>query len=262
MIYYKTAEEIELLRASNILVSKTLAEVAKYIEPGVTTGRLDKIAEEFIRDHNAVPGFLGYNNYPKTLCTSVNSQVVHGIPSDFILKEGDLVSIDCGVKIDGYYGDTAYSFAVGNVDEEIERLLRVTKESVYEGVEKAVAGGRIGDIGHAVQTYCEKEGYSVVRQLVGHGLGRHLHEEPEVPNYGRRGTGIKLQKGLVICIEPMINAGSHKVVQEKDGWTIRTLDQKPSAHFELAVAVDYGKPDVLSTFAFIEEVLTKKQIYG
>jgi methionyl aminopeptidase len=258
MIYYKTAEEIEKLRASNILVSKTLAELAKYIEPGVTTSRLDKIAEEYIRDNKAVPGFLGYNDYPKTLCTSINSQVVHGIPSEQVLNDGDLVSVDCGVILDGYYGDSAYSFGVGNISEEIGKLLRVTKEALFLGIQKAVAGGRIGDIGHAVQSYCENEGYGVVRELVGHGIGKHLHEEPEVPNYGKKDSGIKLQKGLVICIEPMINMGKHRVVQEKDGWTIRTSDHKPSAHFELAVAIDYEKADILSTFEFIEEVLNKK----
>lgn len=258
MIYYKTAEEIEKLRASNILVSKTLAEVAKYIEPGVTTGKLNILAEEYIRDNKAIPAFLGYNDYPKSICTSVNSQVVHGIPSSYILKDGDLVSIDCGVILDGYYGDTAYSFGVGIISEETERLLRVTKESLFLGIEKAVVGNRVGDIGFAVQSYCEKAGYGVVRELVGHGLGKFLHEEPEIPNYGKRGTGIKLQKGLVICIEPMINMGKHRVIQEKDGWTIRTIDYKPSAHFELAVAVDYEKADILSTFAFIEEVLNKK----
>ena len=257
MIYYKTAEQIEKLRASNILVSKTLAELAKIIEPGITTGKLDQVAEEFIRDNKAIPGFLGYNDYPKTLCTSVNSQVVHGIPSSYVLKEGDLVSIDCGVILDGYYGDTAYSFGVGKVSEEVEKLMLITKESLFLGIEKAVAGGRLGDIGFAIQSHCENAGYGVVRELVGHGLGKHLHEEPEVPNYGRRGAGIKLQKGLVICIEPMINMGKHRVVQEKDGWTIRTLDFKPSAHFELAVAVDFGKADVLSTFSYIEEVLNK-----
>ncbi len=256
MIYYKTAEEIEKLRASNTLVSKTLAEVAKYIRPGVTTEKLDKIAEEFIRDSGGIPGFLGYNGYPKTLCTSVNEQVVHGIPSSCELQEGDVIAIDCGVIVNGFYGDTAYSFGVGEISEELSRLLHTTKEALFLGVEKAVTGGRTGDIGYAIQSHCEAKGLSVVRELVGHGLGKNLHEEPEVPNFGRRGTGVKMKKGLVICIEPMINLGKHKVVQENDGWTIRTADFKPSAHFELAVAVDNESPDVLSTFSFIEEVFT------
>ncbi len=258
MIIIKTTEEIAKLRNSNQLVSKTLAEVAKQIRPGVTTAQLDKVAEEFIRDNKAVPGFLGYNGYPKTLCTSVNAQVVHGIPSGYVLKEGDVISVDCGVILDGFYGDTAYSFEVGEVDEKVRNLLRVTKESLFLGVEQAVEGNRTGDIGNAVQSYCEKAGYSVVREMVGHGLGRHLHEEPEVPNYGSKGTGPKLKKGMVICIEPMINMGKRQIVQEADGWTIRTTDRMPSAHFELAVAVDEGKPDVLSTFSFIEEVLKLK----
>lgn len=255
MVYLKTTEEIEKLRASNILVSKTLAEVAKYIYPGVSTEKLDKIAEEYIRDNKAIPGFLGYKGYPKTLCTSVNSQIVHGIPSQYVLQEGDLISIDCGVILNGYYGDSAYSFAVGNVSPEVRRLLDITKESLYLGVEKAVSGLRTGDIGFAIQSFCEKAGYSVVRELVGHGIGMQLHEEPEVPNYGRRGSGVKLQKGMVICIEPMINMGKRHIFQENDGWTIRTADKLPSAHFELAVAVDSAKPDILSTFSYIEEQL-------
>lgn len=258
MIKYKTAEEIEKLRASNQLVSKTLAEVGSIIKPGVTTEKLDQLAEEFIRDNNAVPGFLGYSDYPKTLCTSVNQEVVHGIPSDRVLEDGDIVSVDCGVIMDGYYGDTAYSFPVGEVSNEKADLLRITKESLYLGVEQAVTGKRLGDIGYTIQNYCEKAGYSVVREMVGHGLGRNLHEEPEVPNYGRRGSGTLLRKGLVICIEPMINLGKRHIVQGRDGWTIRTSDNKPSAHFELAVAVDNGKVDVLSTFKYIEEVLMKK----
>lgn len=255
MINYKTAEEVEKLRASNQLVSRTLAAIAKYIKPGTTTEKIDKIAEEYIRDHKAIPAFLGYSGYPKTLCTSVNSQVVHGIPSDYVLKEGDLLSVDCGVILDGYVGDTAYSYAVGEVKKEVEDLMRVTKESLFLAIENAVSGKRIGDIGYAVQTYCEQHGYSVVREMVGHGLGKRLHEEPEVPNYGRRGTGVKLQKGMVICIEPMINLGKRHIVQEADGWTIRTVDNQPSAHYELAVAVDNGQPDVLSTFEYIEDVL-------
>jgi methionyl aminopeptidase len=256
MILIKTADEIELLRQSNQLVSKTLAELAKHIKPGVSTERLDQIAEAFIRDHGAVPGFLGYQGYPKTLCTSVNSEVVHGIPSDkVVLQEGDQLSVDCGVVMNGFYGDTAFSFEVGEVSAEIRRLLETTRECLQKGVEQAVEGKRIGDIGYAVQQHAENAGYTVVREMVGHGLGRHLHEAPEVPNYGRRGSGAKLKKGMVICIEPMINMGRRQIRQEPDGWTIRTSDNKPSAHFEWAVAVDKGKADVLSTFSYIDEEL-------
>ena len=259
MILIKTADEIELMRESNQLVSKTLAELAKYIKPGVSTQRLDQIAEAFIRDHGAVPGFLGYQGYPKTLCTSVNSEVVHGIPSEkVILKEGDQLSVDCGVVKDGFYGDTAFSFEVGEVSAEVRRLLDKTRECLQKGVEQAVEGKRIGDIGYAVQHHAESMGYTVVREMVGHGLGRHLHEAPEVPNYGRRGTGPKLKKGMVICIEPMINMGRRQIQQDPDGWTIRTADNKPSAHFEWAVAVDKGKADVLSTFSYIDRQLQKQ----
>ncbi|MFH0755963.1 MAG: type I methionyl aminopeptidase [Bacteroidota bacterium] len=259
MILIKTAEEVELLRQSNLLVSMTLAEVAKYIAPGVSTEKLDQVAGTFIRDHGAVPGFLGYQGYPKTLCTSVNSQVVHGIPSPkVILKEGDLVSVDCGVIMNGFYGDTAFSFEVGEVSPEVRRLLTATRECLRTGVEQAVDGKRIGDIGYAIQNVAESNGFSVVREMVGHGLGRHMHEAPEVPNYGRKGTGPKLKKGMVICIEPMINMGRRQITQEPDGWTITAADHKPSAHFELAVAIDKGKADVLSTFSYIEEVLNKQ----
>lgn len=259
MILYKTAEEIELIRESNQLVSKTLAEVGKYIAPGVSTEKLDQIAETFIRDHGAVPGFLGYQGYPKTLCTSVNSQVVHGIPSDkVILEEGDMVSVDCGVVLNEFYGDTAFSFQVGEVKDEVRRLLTITRECLQKGVEQAREGKRIGDVGYAVQQHAEGNGYSVVREMVGHGLGRNLHEAPEVPNYGRRGTGPKLKKGMVICIEPMINMGRRQISQEADGWTIRTADNLPSAHFEWAVAVEKGKADVLSTFDYIDKVLIKQ----
>jgi methionyl aminopeptidase len=259
MILIKTAEEIELLRQSNQLVSKTLAELAKYIRPGVSTERLDQIAEAFIRDHGAVPGFLGYQGYPKTLCTSVNSEVVHGIPSEkVILKEGDQLSVDCGVVMNGFYGDSAFSFEVGEVDPDIRRLLNVTRECLRKGVEQAVEGKRIGDVGYAVQQHAEENGYTVVREMVGHGLGRHLHEAPEVPNYGRRGTGPKLKKGMVICIEPMINMGRRQIQQDPDGWTIRTADNSPSAHFEWAVAIDKGQADILSTFSMIDEELKKQ----
>ncbi|MEE4117196.1 MAG: type I methionyl aminopeptidase [Marinilabiliaceae bacterium] len=255
MLHLKTAEEIELLRASNQLVSRTLAEMAKVIKPGVSTLRLDSLAEEFIRDNKAVPGFKGYNGFPATLCTSVNDEVVHGIPSAYVLKDGDIVSIDCGVILDGYYGDSAFTFTVGEVSEDKLRLLQYTRASLEKGVKEAFAGNRVGDISFAVQSEAESGGYSVVRELVGHGLGRRLHEPPEVPNYGRRGKGAKLRDGLVICIEPMINLGTRHVRQMKDGWTIKTADGRPSAHFEYAVAVRKGEADVLTTFEFIEEAL-------
>jgi methionyl aminopeptidase len=258
MLYLKTNEEVELLRKSNMLVSKTLAEMASLIKPGITTLSLDKVAEAFIRDNGGVPAFKGYNGFPKTLCTSVNDEVVHGIPSGYILKEGDIISIDCGVIINGYYGDSAYTFAVGEIDEEKRRLLEVTKASLEEGVKEAIAGNRVGDISFAVQIKAENAGFTVVRELVGHGLGTKLHEAPEVPNYGRRGSGPKMEKGLVICIEPMINMGLKETIQMSDGWTIKTADGKPSAHFEYAVAIDKGKADVLTTFKYIEEVLNKK----
>jgi methionyl aminopeptidase len=259
MLVYKTEKEIEIVRRNNQLVSRTLAEVAKLIKPGVTTIELDKRAEEFIRDNGAVPGFLGYGGYPNTLCTSVNDQVVHGIPSDYVLKDGDIISVDCGTYMEGYYGDTAYTFPVGEISDELKSLLKVTKESLFKGIENAVEGKRVGDIGNAVQLHAEKAGYSVVREMVGHGLGKNMHEAPEVPNYGRRGRGVIIKKGLVLCIEPMINMGSKNIKQDNDGWTIRTVDGKPSAHYELAVAVDKGKADILSTFEYIEEV-TKNRI--
>ncbi len=260
MLLFKTKEEIELLRESNVLVSKTLAEVARYIKQGITTLELDRIAEEFIRDHGAKPGFKGYNKFPNTLCTSVNSEVVHGIPSSYVLKEGDIVSIDCGVLLNGYYGDSAFTFPVGEISQGKKKLLEYTRNALYKGVEMAIVGNRVGDIGYAVQQHAESGGFSVVREMVGHGLGKDLHEPPEVPNYGRRGKGILLKKGLVICIEPMINLGTKNIKQDKDGWTIRTMDEKPSAHFEFSVAVNYNKPDVLSTFDFIDEILkTKKE---
>ncbi|MCD4680266.1 MAG: type I methionyl aminopeptidase [Bacteroidales bacterium] len=258
MIYLKTDEEIELLRESSLLVGKTLAEVAKEIKPGVRIDKLDHIAEEFIRDSGAVPGFKGYNGFPATLCISINEQVVHGIPGNRILKDGDIASIDCGTILNGFYGDSAYTFAVGDVRDEVLQLMKRTKESLYKGIEKAVVGSRVGDIGYAVQKYVEEVGYSVVRDLVGHGLGKQLHEKPEIPNYGRRGTGTKLKEGLVICIEPMINLGTHRVIQEKDGWTIRTADNLPSAHYEHAVAVRKNQADILSSFKDIEEVLNMK----
>ena len=255
MIYIKTDAEVELLRASNMLVSKTLAEVAGHIRAGVTTLELDTIAETFIRDHGALPAFKGYAGFPKTLCTSVNDEVVHGIPSAYALKDGDIVSVDCGVILDGYYGDSAFTFAVGEVRPEVLRLLEYTRASLDAGVKEAVAGNRLGDISHAVQSKAESGGYSVVRTLVGHGIGKHLHEGPEVPNFGKRGTGARLERNLVICIEPMINMGTKNTSVQSDGWTVRTGDGKPSAHFEYAVAVREGKADLLTTFEFIEEVL-------
>ncbi len=261
MIYLKTDEEIELLRISNQIVAKTLAELAKIIKPGVSTGYLDKIAEEYIRDNDAVPGFLGYSGYPKSLCTSVNEQVVHGIPSDkVILKDGDIVSVDCGVYKNGFHGDCAYTFCVGEVNPETLNLLRITKESLYLGIEQAVEGKRMGDVSYAIQSHCEKHGYSVVREMIGHGVGRNLHESPEVPNYGRRGNGIVLKSGMTIAIEPMINLGVRQLVFENDGWTTRTRDRKPSAHFEHSIAIRQGKADILSTFEYIEEVLGNNAI--
>jgi methionyl aminopeptidase len=257
MLYLKTDEEIGLLKESNMLVSRTLAEIARHIQPGVTTLYLDEIAETFIRDHSAVPAFKGYGGFPNTLCTSVNEEVVHGIPSGYELKEGDIISVDCGVILNGWYGDSAYTFAVGQISDEIRNLLEFTKASLDEGVKAAVAGNRIGDISSSVQVKAESGGFSVVRELVGHGIGKKLHEPPEVPNFGKRGTGPKMEKGLVICIEPMINLGSKETLQMSDGWTIKTADGKPSAHFEYAVAVNRGEADVLTTFEFIEEVLNK-----
>jgi methionyl aminopeptidase len=255
MLYLKTDEEVGLLKESNMLVSRTLAEIARYIKPGVTTLYLDGIAETFIRDHHAIPAFKGYGGFPNTLCTSVNDEVVHGIPSDYRLKEGDIISVDCGVILNGWVGDSAFTFAVGEIKEEVKRLMDFTRASLEEGVKAAVAGNRVGDISSAVQEKAESGGYSVVRELVGHGLGKKMHESPEVPNYGKRGTGPKMEKGLVICIEPMINLGKKETYQMEDGWTIKTADGKPSAHFEYAVAVNKGKADVLTTFKFIEEVL-------
>ncbi len=255
MIYLKTKEEIELLRENNLLVSATLAEIAKVIAPGVTTLELDAVAEKFIRSHGAVPGFLGYGGFPNTLCVSVNEQVVHGIPSNYALKAGDVVSVDCGTFMKGFYGDSAYTFAVGEIDPKVAELLKVTKEALYKGVAQAKAGNRIGDISAAVQEHAESHGFSVVRELVGHGLGRKMHEEPEVANYGARGRGPLLKEGMVICIEPMINMGTKQVVFERDGWTVRTRDRKPSAHFEFAVAITREGPDVLTDFKIIENAI-------
>ncbi len=260
MIYHKSPEEIALMRQSAQLVSKTLGLMAELIEPGITPLDLDKAAETFIRDHGAVPGFKGLYDYPNTIITSVNDQVVHGIPTSRPLREGDIVGLDCGVFMNGYYGDHAYTFTVGEVSPEIEKLLRITKESLYLGIDQMKAGNRIGDISYAIQSYTESFGYGVVRELVGHGLGRKMHESPEVPNYGKRGKGPVIKEGLVIAIEPMINMGTRRVVQKSDGWTIVTADGKPSAHFEHNVALVNGRPDILSTFQFVEDALKKKNL--
>ncbi|MDR0613548.1 MAG: type I methionyl aminopeptidase [Dysgonamonadaceae bacterium] len=258
MIYLKTNEEIELMRIANRMVGATLAEVAKHIAPGVSTLQLDKIAEEYIRDNGGIPLFKGYNGFPNAICTSVNENVVHGVPVAQPLKEGYIVSVDCGVKINGYCGDSAYTFEIGEVSPEIKQLLRTTKAALYEGISHAVEGKRVGDVSHAVQVYCESRGYSVVRELVGHGIGKDMHEAPEVPNYGKKGYGPLLKEGMCIAIEPMINLGSKNVRFEKDGWTVHTRDRKPSAHFEHTVAIRSGEADILSTFEWIEEVLQKK----
>jgi methionyl aminopeptidase len=265
MIFLKTVDEIELLRASNVLVGKTLGEIAKLIKPGVTTRELDKVADEFIRDNGAIPTFKGFPNqygspFPASICTSVNEEVVHGIPNDTPLKEGDIVSVDCGTFMNGYCGDSAYTFCVGEVDEEVRRLLKITKESLYLGIENAVHGKRLGDIGNAIQQHCEANSYGVVREFVGHGIGREMHEDPQVPNYGKRGQGTLLRKGLCIAIEPMITQGDRRVVMDADGWTVRTKDKKCAAHFEHTIAVGNGAADILSTFAFVEEVLGDKAI--
>ena len=253
MIYYKTEEEIDLIRDSSLLVAKTLAEIAGLIKPGITTQALDEIAEEFIRDNGGMPAFKGYNGFPNTLCVSPNDQVVHGIPNGRALKDGDILSVDCGVVMNGYYGDSAFTYEVGEVDVQIKQLLKVTKESLYKGIEMAVAGNRVGDIGYAVQKHAESFGYGVVRELVGHGVGKNLHESPEVPNYGRKGKGILLKEGLVIAIEPMINMGERGIMQHNDCWTITTLDNKPSAHFEHTIVVRKGKAEILSSFVEIEK---------
>lgn len=266
MIFLKTEDEIELLRASNLLVAKTLAEVAKLVKPGVTTAALDRVAEEFIRDHGAIPTFKGFPNqygdpFPASLCTSVNEQVVHGIPSDdVVLKDGDIVSVDCGTFMNGFCGDSAYTFCVGEVSDGVRQLLRTTKEALYIGIQNAVQGKRLGDIGNAIQEHCESRSYGVVREFVGHGIGKEMHEDPQVPNYGKRGYGTLLKKGLCIAIEPMITQGNRQIAMENDGWTVRTRDRKYAAHFEHTIAVNTGKADILSSFEFIEEVLGDKAI--
>lgn len=249
----KTIEEFERIKKSSLLVGKTLGVVSEYLKPGVETKEIDRLAEEFIRDNGGIPAFKGYSGYPATLCISVNEQVVHGIPGKYVIKEGDVVSVDCGAVVDGYYGDYAYTFAMGDVAPEVKHLIDVTRESLYKGIEMAVAGNRTGDIGFAVQLHVERYGFSVVRDLVGHGIGTHLHESPQVPNYGKKGYGSLLQENMLICIEPMINLGTHQVVQARDGWTISTKDKKPSAHFEHMVLVGKEKPQIVSTYEFIEK---------
>ena len=259
MIYLKTEDEINLLRNANQLVGQTLTEVAKIVKPGVTTRELDTLAEQFIRDHGAVPTFKGFPNpygspFPASLCTSVNGVVVHGIPNDEPLKEGDIVSVDCGTLLDGFNGDSCYTFCVGEVSEEIKQLLRVTKESLYKAIDQAIVGRRIGDISYAVQSHCEQYGYGVVKEFVGHGIGREMHEDPQVPNYGRQGTGKQLKNGLCIAIEPMITLGSPEIQLMEDRWSVITRDRKPAAHFEHTIAIHHGKAEILSSFEGIEEV--------
>lgn len=262
MIAYKTQEDIERIRKSSLLVGKTLAEVARHLRPGITTGQLDSIAEQFIRDHGAEPSFKGYHGYKHSLCISVNEEVVHGIPGARVINDGDVVSVDCGAFLDGFHGDSAYTFPVGNVSPAALQLLRITKTSLIRGIEKAVSGNRVGDISEAVQSYAESNGYGVVRELVGHGIGRRLHEKPEVPNYGKRGSGPALKAGMTIAIEPMINMGKRHILQLEDGWTIITADRKPAAHFEHTVAItQQGPADILSSFSEIEQVIqTNKEI--
>lgn len=255
MIFYKTEEEIQKIRESAEILAKTHGEIAKLIKPGIKTKDLDKVAEEFIKDHGASGSFKGYNGFPATLCISVNEVVVHGFPSDYELKDGDIISVDCGVFYQGFHSDSAYTYPVGDTSPEILSLLRATRESLYVGIEEARFGNRIGDLAFAIQKYVEDRGYTVVRELVGHGLGRSLHEGPEVPNYGKRGRGPKLNEGLVIAIEPMINLGARNIVQENDGWTIRTRDRKPSAHFEHTVAIFKDRTEILTSHKYIEEVV-------
>lgn len=255
MIITKSREEIELMRESALVVSRTLGMLASEIKPGITTLQLDKLAEEYIREQGAVPGFLGLYDFPNTLCMSPNAQVVHGIPNAIPLVEGDIISIDCGAVMNGFYGDHAYTFPIGEISEETKKLLKVTKESLYVGIEQFRIGNRVGDVGYAIQKYCEDHGFGVVRELVGHGLGRTMHEDPEMPNYGQRGRGKKFIEGMVVAIEPMINQGTKRIKQLKDGWTILTADNKPSAHFEHNVAIIDGKPELLSTFKYIYEAL-------
>lgn len=259
MIYLKTEDEIELLRQANLLVGKTLGEIARMIKPGVTTRQIDTLADTFIRDNGAIPTFKGFPSpdgvpFPGAVCTSVNDQVVHGIATDVPLKDGDIVSVDCGTLLNGFNGDSCYTFCVGEVSDEVKQLLKTTKESLYLGIEAAIPGHRLGDIGYAVQSHCESHGYGVVRELCGHGIGHEMHEDPMVPNYGRRGNGTMIKNGLCIAIEPMITMGSREIAIMPDGWTIVTRDGKPAAHFEHTIAIHHGKPDIMSSFAEVEEV--------
>ena len=255
MIYYKTEEEIKLIKDSSLLVAKTHAEIAKYIKPGVTSIFLDKIAEEFINDNGGKPAFKGYNKFPNTLCVSPNEEVVHGIPNDKPIKSGTVLSVDCGVLKNGFYGDSAFTYEVGETKEDFKNLLKVTRDSLYKGIEQALIGNSIGDIAFAIQSHVENNGYSVVRELVGHGIGRNLHESPEVPNYGKRGKGLKLKSGLVLAIEPMVNYGNKDIFQLSDGWTIKTRDMLPSAHFEHTVLVKNDEAEILSSFDYVDKVL-------
>jgi methionyl aminopeptidase len=255
MIYYKTEEEIKLIKDSSLLVAKTHAEIAKYIKPGVTSIFLDKIAEEFINDNGGKPAFKGYNKFPNTLCVSPNEEVVHGIPNDKPIKSGTVLSVDCGVLKNGFYGDSAFTYEVGETKEDFKNLLKVTRDSLYKGIEQALIGNTIGDIAFAIQSHVENNGYSVVRELVGHGIGRNLHESPEVPNYGKRGKGLKLKSGLVLAIEPMVNYGNKDIFQLSDGWTIKTRDMLPSAHFEHTVLVKNDEAEILSSFDYVDKVL-------
>jgi methionyl aminopeptidase len=260
MIYLKTDEEIGLIKASAQVLGKAHAEIAKWIKPGVTTRQLDKVAEDYIRDNGGIPSFKGYNDFPSALCISVNETVVHGFPGNYVLNEGDIISVDCGVKLQGFHSDSAYTYPVGEVSKEVMDLLIITKRSLYKGIEKAVDGAKMGDVGSTIQQYVEKHGYSVVRELVGHGVGKNLHEGPEVPNYGKKGSGVKLKEGMVIAIEPMINLGKRNIVQERDGWTIRTIDRKPSAHFEHTIAIRKGQAEILTTFEYIEQVTSNTSL--
>jgi methionyl aminopeptidase len=259
VIRLKTEREIEIIRQSSLILGKTLAEVAKIINPGVRSKTLDKVAEEFIRDNGAIPSFKGYRGFPTALCVSVNDVVVHGIPGQYEFRDGDIVAIDCGVKKNGFHSDYAYTFLLGNVPEAVRNLCKRTKESLYLGIEKAKAGNRIGDISFEIQSYVEKYGYSVVREMIGHGIGRNVHEKPDVPNHGYKGNGAKIKRGMVFCIEPMINMGRKEIQTDKDGWTARTIDGLPSAHYEHMVAIRENGTEVLSTYSFIEEVLENKK---
>jgi methionyl aminopeptidase len=259
VVHFKSEREIEIIKESSLIVGKTLAEVAKLIRPGVFCGTLDKVAEEFIRDNGATPSFKGYRGFPATLCVSINDVVVHGIPSKHELRDGDIVAIDCGAKKNGFHADYAYTFYVGNVAEELKKFCTRTKESLYLGIEQAKVGNRVGDISFAIQSYVEKFGYSVVREMIGHGIGRNIHEKPDVPNFGQKGSGTRLKRGMVFCIEPMVNLGKKELRTDADKWTTRTVDGLPSAHYEHMVAIrSNGATEVLSTYKYIEEVLSNK----